>query len=156
MSARSKLLIPIIAVTVLTVAGSVAAYQTFGGMGTLVVDVHEKRAGGDEVHVEMPGVILPMTMFCIPDHVFVECHADDEDLRYVGPIMRAVSRELQKMPDAEIVSVESSDEVVSIVKEGPNLVIDVDTLEETVHISVPIKTMDAVIKRMDRVIKTST
>lgn len=156
MSARNKLLIPIVVVTVLTVAGSVAAYQTFGGMGTLVVDVHEKLPGGDEVHVEMPGVVLPMTMLCIPDHVFVECHADDEDLRYVGPILRAVSRELRRMPDTEIISVETSDEVVSIVKQGPNIIIDVDNLEETVHISVPIKSMDAVIKKMERVIKNST
>ena len=40
MSARSKLLIAIGVVTVLTVAGSIVVYSAIGGMGTLIVDVH--------------------------------------------------------------------------------------------------------------------
>jgi hypothetical protein len=156
MSARNKLLIPILILTMLVVAGSVAAYQAFGGMGTLVVDVHEKMPGGDLVHIEIPAVLIPITMLCVPDHAFIECHADDEDMRYAGPIMRAVSRELQKMPDTEIVSVETSDEFVSIIKEGNNIIVDVDTREETVHVSIPIRAMESVSKKMEKVIRNST
>jgi hypothetical protein len=156
MSARNKLLIGIAALTVLTVAGSVAAYQTFGGMGMMVVDVQEKLPGGDRVHVEMPAVLIPMTMMCIPDFAHIECDVDDDEARYVGPIMRAISSELRKMPDAEIIHVETSDETVSVVKDGQNLIVDVDTPQETVHITLPIRAMESVSKKVDRIIRNST
>lgn len=156
MSARNKLLIPILVLTVLTVAGSIAVYQAFGGMGTLVVDVHPKRAGGDQVYIEMPGAVIPMTMFCIPDHAFIDCDVDDEDMRYVGPIMRAVFNEIGKMPDTEIVHVETSDETVSIVKEGRNLIIDVETYDESVHLTIPIKAVQSVSKKMEKIIRNNS
>lgn len=156
MSARSKLLIGISVLTLLTVAGSVAAYQTFGGMGMLVVDVHEKTPGGDRVHVEMPAVLIPMTMMCIPDFAHIDCDIDDDEARYVGPIMRAISSELRKMPDAEIVYVETSEEIVTVIKRGDNIIVDVDTPQETVHITMPVKALESVSKKMDKLIRNST
>ena len=77
-------------------------------------------------------------------------------MRYVGPILRAVTREISKMPDVEIVSVETSTETVSVIKRGRNLIIDVDTPDEEVHVTVPIKVMESVAHKMDRVIRHST
>jgi hypothetical protein len=152
MSTRGKLLIGILVLTVLTVSGSILAYQAFGGMGTLIVDVHEKYPGGDMVHLEVPGVLIPMTMMCVPDHAFVDCDIDDEEMRYAGPVLRAITKELRHMPDTEIVYVETVDETISIVKRGKNLYIDVDTPQEEVHVTIPVKLMESVGKKMERVV----
>jgi hypothetical protein len=155
MSTRNKLLVPILVLTMLVVAGTVAAYQTFGGMGTLVIDVQEKHPGGDAVFMRIPGALIPVTLNCIPNGSF-HCGGSDEDLRYVGPILMTISKELRKMPDAVIVQVESPDEVVVIEKRGGYLIIDVDTPDETVHISMPLKAVEMIAKKMDGVIRYST
>jgi hypothetical protein len=150
MSSRAKLLIAIGAVTFLGVALSVGAYYAWASNGTLIVDVHEKGFGGDQVHIEMPGALLPITMAMIPDHCFMMDVDDADEFHRYMPMLKEVWRELELVPDAVLVSVETPDEVVLIEKKGEYFLIDVDSRHESVRLSIPVKAMGSVIKKMER------
>jgi hypothetical protein len=57
------------------------------------------------------------------------------------PAILAGARELERLPDFVLVEVESPRERVKVQKRGDYLVIDVDSDDETVHLSVPIRTV---------------
>jgi hypothetical protein len=57
------------------------------------------------------------------------------------PAMRIAAEELERIPDGLLVEVSSPREHVLIVKRGGSLVVDVDNAGETVHVSMPLKTV---------------
>jgi hypothetical protein len=124
-------------------------------MGTMIVDVREKGFGGDVVTMRIPGLLVPVAMTFIPDQVFVDCGDDDDDMRYAAPFLKIVREELETMPDVELVHVETPTEIVVIEKRGKDIIIDVETPGESVHLVVPVKAAAAVSKKMERVFRNS-
>ena len=106
--------------------------------GVIRVSVDEARQNGDHVHLVLPATIVSVGMRLIPEREF------DHALREAGPYMPmldSLSKELSRLPDFELVSVDSAEEHVRVRTEGRHLVIDVHSQEETVHVSLPLATL---------------
>jgi hypothetical protein len=64
------------------------------------------------------------------------------------PVARTVAQNLEQAPDTVLVEVMSPRERVSVVKRGSALVIDVDSPEESVRVSVPLPLVVAVAEKL--------
>lgn len=73
------------------------------------------------------------------------------NLRAHAPYSKGLHRSLRGIPNCVLVEVhdDGSDEGVRIAKQGRNLVIDGRSPEETVHASVPIRLLGAVLSRIE-------
>ena len=114
--------------------------------GTVRVRVLEKKPGGDNVNLLLPALVVPMGLKLMPDEARRQAAAR------VGPwapALEALSKELARTPDFVLVEVKNPQEHVLIRKQGRSLLIDVDTEDETVHISFPIKLMASVASEFD-------
>lgn len=109
--------------------------------GVIRIDVDEYRAGGSHVHMWVPAAVVPMAMRFVPAehmrHVSYEA-------RQAMPILHAIVKELKRYPDTEFVEVDDRDEHVRIRTQGRRLQIDVDALDEKVHILCPLSTIEDV------------
>ncbi len=106
--------------------------------GVIRVSVDEDRQNGDHVHVVVPAVIVPVGMRFVPERDL------DRAVREAGPympVLEALSKELSRLPDFELVTVDSPEDHVRIRTEGRRLVIDVREPGETVHVSCPLATL---------------
>lgn len=152
MTRTHKILIAIFA-GVLLLVGS-AAYATWRVVtshGLITVDVAEKGIGGGRVRIVLPGVLLragTCALSLAPEH---ELDRIRRDLDEVAPMMQVVAEELEAMPDMTIVRVESERESVYIRKENGHLVIDVETDDEDVHVSVPIGAVSEIARALSGV-----
>lgn len=115
------------------------------GPGMVKVSVEERRPGGERVNLVVPAALLPLGLKCVPDEHLRTASAE---LRPWLPAIEAATRELARVPDGPLVEVESLGERVSIVKRGGRLVIDVESDEESVHVSVPLKILAAVAREL--------
>jgi hypothetical protein len=106
--------------------------------GVIRVSVDEDRQNGDHVHVIVPAVIVPAAMRFVPERDLDR--AAREAGRYM-PVLEALSKELSRLPDFELVSVDSLEEHVRVRTEGRRLVIDVREPGETVHVACPLSTL---------------
>ena len=101
-----------------------------------VVRVQEDNPrDGRHVHVWVPAAILPMAMHVIPRHNLE--HAAEQAKPWL-PTLRALTKELEKYPNAEFVNVSSDDEHVRIRTYNGKLLIDVDEPDEQVHVACPL------------------
>ena len=83
--------------------------------GVIRVSVDEDRQNGDHVHLVVPAVIVPVAMRLVPEHDL------DRAVREAGPympVLEALSKELSRLPDFELVSVDSPEDHVRIRTEG--------------------------------------
>jgi hypothetical protein len=106
--------------------------------GVIRVSVDEDRQNGGHVHMIVPAVIVPAAMRFVPERDL------DRAAREAGPympVLEALSKELSRLPDFELVSVDSPEEHVRIRTEGRRLVIDVREPGEAVHVSCPLATL---------------
>lgn len=114
--------------------------------GAVRVSVVEKRPNGDRVHVFVPAIMVPMAMGFIPAKHF---HVHGRDTHKWLPLLKAVSQELERCPDATLVEVTSPKEHVKISKLGNSLYIDVDDPGETVHVSFPVGVVQTVVNKLE-------
>ena len=107
--------------------------------GMVRVSVDEHRANGDHVHVLVPAALIPVAMKLAPRHAMANA------ARQAGPWMptvQSIARELRKFPDAEFVEVRDADEHVIIHTQNGNLLVDVESPDETVHVACPLATIE--------------
>jgi hypothetical protein len=114
--------------------------------GAVRVSVVEKRPNGEHVHVFVPAIVVPLAMGFIPAKHF---HVHDKDAHKMLPVLKAVSQELERCPDATLVEVTSPEEHVKISKLGNSLYIDVDDRNETVHVSFPVGVVQTVVNKLE-------
>lgn len=114
--------------------------------GMIAVNVDEHGPGGSKVHVRVPAAMVLAALPFVPT---VVCDEADAKMEQWGPLMRVLCDELDDMGDGVLVEVTSRDENVSIVKKGRHLVIDCDSDGETVHVSLPIGTVSAVLSKFE-------
>lgn len=142
MAARFKSVLVVLAGGVALLVGTlVAAGVLAAGTGLVRIYVLEKKPGGDHVNLMIPAALVPLGMKLLPAKERQRAAAQLEPWL---PAIEAASRQLARVPDAVLVEVESRDERVSIRKLGGALVIDVDSPQESVHLSVPLKLFAAV------------
>jgi hypothetical protein len=133
---RNRGFLEIIGVLVLAglVLAVVAGAAVMGG-GTLRVEVREKGVNGTHVFLPVPVNLVRIGMNFVPERELDEARAELEPWM---PAVRAILLELANGPDGTLVEVEDGAETVHIVKRGGELIIDVDTPDETVHLAVPL------------------
>ena len=106
-----------------------------------VVRVDEDNDYGKHVHVWVPAAIVPMAMRVIPSRHF------DHAMSQAGPwlpTLRALTKELKRFPEAELVEVRDRRDQVHVRTHGGKLLIDVTEPGHTVHVSCPLVMMEDV------------
>ncbi len=104
--------------------------------GAVRVDVREKTRNGEHIYLVAPAALLPVAARLVPRHKLNDAR------REIGPwlpTLKVASKELARCPDGPLVKVDSNREHVRIHKQGRSLFINVDSEEETVHVSFPLE-----------------
>jgi hypothetical protein len=114
--------------------------------GMLVVQVHEMGPHGSNISINVPAAPVQAILSFVPDGVFEK----NVEMTRALPYLRNIHKDLAKLPNCVLVEVEDrgSEETVRIAKTGRNLVIDVHSPDETVHVSVPIRFLGTVMRRV--------
>jgi hypothetical protein len=110
-----------------------------------ITRVDEDHPGGRHVHVWVPAAVVPMAMHFVPRRHLE--HAAAQAGPWL-PTIRALTRELEKYPEAQLVEVRSSDEHVSIRTHDGKLLIDVSEPGEQVHVACPLAMLDHVSREL--------
>jgi hypothetical protein len=114
--------------------------------GVIRVDVDESRGDGAHVHVWVPATVVPMALHLAPKQKL------REGLQQAQPFMptvRALTKGLQKYPNAEFVEVIDENQHIIISTENGKLRIDVDSPDEHVHIACPLATIRDVAEQLE-------
>jgi hypothetical protein len=115
-----------------------AAIYTFRE-GVIRVDVDEFRDGGSHVHLWAPAAAVPIALRCTPKN-----HLENaaENIKPWLPTIRQLAKELEKYPEANLVEVVDGADHVQIRTHAGKLQIDVHEPGESVHVAVPIATLE--------------
>lgn len=116
------------------------AFQT----GIAVINVNDK-VHSKRVFVPVPVGLMNLGLNMIPGEMLSQVNQE------LGPrrkIVQSLANELENMPDTDFVEVQGKDQHVLISKNGRNLIIDVQTPEETVYVSVPIRATGNIVSKL--------
>jgi hypothetical protein len=111
-----------------------------------VMRVEEDHHDGRHVHVWVPAAIVPMAMHVIPSRHFGPAAAN------IGPwlpMLRALTKELKRYPETELVEVEDSRQHVHIRTHQGKLLIDVTNPGEDVHVACPLAMLEDVANQLE-------
>jgi hypothetical protein len=138
--------------TGMTVLGGALALAVVGGVyvysqGAVRVDVREYTSNGEHIHLVVPAVVLPMAARLVPRDKLREAR---NKIRPWLPTIRVASAELVRCPDGPLIEVDSHREHVRIYKQAKSLFIDVDSEEETVHLSFPLEAAADTVSQLAR------
>jgi len=125
------------------VLGGVVVYNE----GAVRVDVQEKTAKGNHVHLIVPAAIAPVAAFMVPRS---KLHEARFKIRPWLPTIKAASAALERCADGPLVEMDSRHEHVRIYKENGALFICVDDDEETVHVSFPLEAATDTVSELAR------
>lgn len=114
--------------------------------GVIRVDVDEGRAGGSHVHFWVPATTVSMGLRVTPRHYLQ--HAAEQSHEYL-PVLREVSKELEKYPNAELVDVRDASDHVHLAMRNGRLYLDAVTDTDHVHISFPAETLRDIADRLE-------
>ena len=113
--------------------------------GIVEVHVHEKSPNGQQVDVLVPATFLPAAMKFTPLGAIASCHIEPEARRAIR-VAGQLLKEMEDAPDGVYVDVRSHDEVILIEKKNGTLRVEVDTPDEVVHASAPLKAVRSVLR----------
>ena len=115
--------------------------------GVIRVDVDEHRAEGSHVHFWVPATVVATGLHFVPPGKMQDTAAK---VRPYLPVLREVSKELQKYPDAELVEVENSQDHVRVAMVSGKLRIDAVSEDgDVVHISLPAQVLSDVADELE-------
>jgi hypothetical protein len=138
--------------TGMTVLGAALGMVVVGGVfvyneGAVRVDVRERIRNGKHIYLVVPAVVLPVAARLVPRDKLEDAR------REVGPwlpTIKAASKELARCPDGPLVEVDSNRDHVRIHKQDRSLFIDVDSEEETIHVSFPLEAVADTVSQLVR------
>ena len=107
--------------------------------GVVRISVDEHKFNGEHHHLIVPAAAIPLAARFVPDR---EIRRAAEQAGPWLPALREFAKQLRKMPDADLVDVQDNREHVQLRTEAGKLRIDVDSPEETVHVSCPLVTIE--------------
>jgi len=116
--------------------------------GIVEVNVQEKHPGGSHVHLYVPATAATWGVHLAPEERLRE-QLRNAHAREGLAIARVALHELEKMPDAQLVEVESPTEHVRVQTRHGRILVDVDDEGETVHVAVPISAARKVIEELE-------
>ncbi len=118
--------------------------------GMIDVHVQELQENGDDIHIMIPGALVLGALACVPDQAFADLECPEE-AEVVFPMLRTMLKGLADSPDFVMVEVEDGDETVLVRKKGNHLVVDVESSSERVHATVPLRMVQSVMNRIEKV-----
>src|SRR2546425_7814214 len=125
---------------------AVATTALLYSAGTVQLQVHRKDAGGiKHIFLPVPVSVLHLGLYFLPKQELCRAASELEPWR---PALTVAASELQRIPDTLLLKVEKKNETVEITKQEELLVIDVDTRQETVHLSFPLKAVGSLLERI--------
>lgn len=104
--------------------------------GFIHVKVDEKQANGMHISLIVPAVVVPVALKAVPSHHLAHASAQ---LRPYLPLIDAALPALARCPDGVLVEVIDPQEHVRIAKAGGSVVVDVNDLDDEVHVAVPLR-----------------
>lgn len=111
--------------------------------GIIEVNVQEKKPEGSHVHLYIPATVATWGVQLAPkERVAEHLRGNAEHLA----LARQALRELEKLPDAVLVQVDSPKEHVRVALHGGSIVVDADDPGETVHVHVPVRAVRKVLE----------
>lgn len=116
--------------------------------GVIRVDVDENHAGGSHVHFWVPATVVPVGLRLAPRKCLQQ--ASSQTRPYL-PLLREISKELEKYPNAELIDVRDSANHVHVSVRNGKLFLDAVTEAENVHVSCPTVTLADVADRLEDV-----
>jgi len=103
---------------------------------------------GADITVALPGFVIGLALRVVPDAALAE---GLEEARPWLEVAREAARALGEAGDATLVRIVQPGERVTIATQGGVLVIDVaDDNGETVRIEMPLRTVDRIVRRLER------
>jgi hypothetical protein len=114
--------------------------------GVIKVDVDEYRGDGSHIHMWVPATAVNAGMCFVPHHHLARAASQVQP--YL-PALRELTKELKKYPDAQLVDVKDSNEHVRIALVDGQIQIDVVDPQETIHVRVPVETLEDVSDRLE-------
>ena len=115
--------------------------------GAVRVDVREMTPGGHHIFLIVPAAVAPVAAHFVPRDKLKDPR---HQLRRWLPTIRAATEELTRCPDGPLVEVDNRHEHVRIFKLRGSIFIDVDTDEETVHVSFPLEAAADTVSQLAR------
>jgi len=114
--------------------------------GVINVDVDEFRPGGSHVHVWAPATVVSLGMRVVPRHHLEQAASQVQPFL---PVLREVAKELKRFPNATFVEVKDRADHVFIGTVDGKIRIDAVSDTETVHLRIPIETVENVADRLE-------
>jgi hypothetical protein len=114
--------------------------------GILQVQVDEWRANGKHIHVWLPAVAVPVAMNFVPRQKL------ERAVEQAGPWMptvRALTKELAKYRDAQLVEVRGWEQHVSVRMHDGKVLVDVSVPGEEVHVACPLAMIEHVSRELE-------
>jgi hypothetical protein len=112
----------------------------------VIVDVREGAPDGVRLWIPVPLVLAQAALQFAPDEAR---HVRNKDLAEFLLLLRAVAKELKNASDAELVRVEEGDQRVLVAKSGVDLVVDVSSPHQNVHVAVPVEAIEEFLNNTD-------
>jgi hypothetical protein len=134
--ARQHPILAAVALLLLVFVSSAAAATYRAGL--VRIHVTEKKPGGENIHLIVPGILLTNALELVPDE---QLHDGLRDARPWLPVAAAAARELERYPDATFIEVSSPREHVRIATRNGVLTLNVDSPDETVRLAIPLATL---------------
>jgi hypothetical protein len=115
--------------------------------GVIRVDVDENRIEGSHVHVWVPATVVPVGLAVVPRSKLEK--AACQALPFL-PMLRELSKELKKYPNAELVDVRDANEHVRVAVRSGRLYVDAVDHGDNIHVSFPVETISDVADRLEK------
>lgn len=119
--------------------------------GAVMVDVRDKAPDSEHFYhriwLPVPALAVSEGLRFVPDRDLADAM---RQARPWLPAIRVAASELGKTPDGILVEVRDHHDHVVIRKEGGYVLVDVDSDDATVHVAVPLTTVQAVAERLGR------
>jgi hypothetical protein len=114
--------------------------------GVINIDVDELRPGGSHVHVWVPATAVSLGLRVVPRHHME--HAASQVQPFL-PVLREVAKELKRLPNAKLIEAKDGTDHVFIGTVDGKIRIDAVSNEETVHVRIPIETVEDLADRLE-------
>jgi hypothetical protein len=114
--------------------------------GVIRVDFDEKRAGGSHVHFWVPATAVSASLRLAPRHCLEDAATK---ARPFLPLLREISKELEKYPNGEFVDMQGLSGRVRVAMANGKLEIDAVGDDQVVHVRVPAETVRSVADRLE-------
>ena len=114
--------------------------------GVIKVDVDEYKGDGAHVHLWVPATAVNLGLHVVPTRNL------EKVAQQAGPYLpalRELAKELKQYPNAQLVDVKDSTQHVQVGIVDGKIQIDVVDPEETIHVRVPLETLEDVSDRLE-------